>query len=653
MRRCAQFQKLGESSGLRKGDGLEARVFKKEKSIVLELRGRVDSFHSPLIKSEIKSYMSSGKSRIALDLSQVSYLDPLCLRDWVGLHFELLKLEKEGGIALINPGKNTQELLGSAQISTIMPILTSADQINEALFPRLKPKTENSSTFRRFLRLLLKSFRNLMMIIAWVLAGKSFSPANAEPANAESVNAESVNAESVNAESVNAESVNSSPVDLQPAWSQNPSPSPALSLLEAQRIAREKSPLIRLSRARYTEKDASFEIAKKSPLPKLTSTIGYLYQSNPNALTEIINKEASSLRSGGDTNSINELQTRNQIKIDKNVFVVGMGALQVIYAGGYFDAKQSLADREKELSEIEVSISELEVDSLVREAFIGIVLMERKAELEGFRVTATEKKRDAMHLAVQTKALPKLSADQTELELLAAQRENENTLSELAEVKEKFNLLLGRTPDQAVSLSLDRVGFDALSKSGQPFEAALARNPTMAQALKRVSMAESYVNLMKSQEMFVPKVFAFGGVDHTKGIGSDARFLNWSAGLGVVIPLLDGGVQNEETRKALAIRSQAELSFQVDEAKLRQSVDLATRKRKQAIRDKTLAEKAVVIAARSLKEADEAAKNKQIPQYQYEEIHLKWIEAKLRSLAAETESIRWGSTLAGLMGAQL
>jgi outer membrane protein TolC/anti-anti-sigma regulatory factor len=593
---------------------MEARVFKKEKSIVLELSGRVDSFHAPLIDTEIKSYVSSGKSRIAIDLTAVTHLDPLCLRGWVFHHFELIKQGKGGGIGLIGPKGGIQELIESSNLRSIMPILLSVEEVNSVVFPKLKDQVESENLIGCIFSNFMKFLRSVIQLVLFIFflgtVCRSQSAFSAEDFS--------------------------------------------LTLRQSQIYAREKSPLIRLARARLTEKDATYEVARKSPLPKLSSTLGYLYQSNPNALSEIVNKEANSIRSGNTSEGVNEMQTRNQVKFDKNVFVVGIGALQVIYAGGFFDAKQALADREKELSEIEVSLSEQEVDSLVRDAFIGIILLERKSALEKTRVEVSLRRKEAMAMALETQAVPRMLADEADIALLGAERELENTQAELSDLREKFNMLLGREKGLDFRLVFSQAELESAEalKVSPSFDAALARNPLMAQALKRISMSESYITLMRSQEMFVPKVFTFGGVDHTKGIGSDARFLNWTAGLGVVIPLIDGGVQNEETRKALALRTQAELSYQIDEGKLRQSVESAMRKIKHSKRDWEMAKKAVAIVSRGLKEAEDAAKTKQIPQYQLEEVRLKSIEADLKLLATETERLRWDSVLKGLLGSQ-
>jgi outer membrane protein TolC len=295
-------------------------------------------------------------------------------------------------------------------------------------------------------------------------------------------------------------------------------------------------------------------------------------------------------------------------------------------------------------------LSEYELDGLVRDLFVGIILLEDKVKLQEARQQGFLARLDALRQAAASRAVGESQVNEAEIDVLKGRREMREAQGDLESRQKQFNALLGRPDGSRVDLRLPAASTLGNVATRQPLEAALARNPVVAQGLKRIATAESYVRLVRSQEMFVPKAFAFGGVDHTQGLGNNARFVNWSLGVGLVVPLFDGGVQAEETRKALALRSQAEYGYEIEVAKLKEQTSDAELRLDLAREGYELAQKALGFASKGVQEAADAAANAQLPKFKLEEIRVKKIEAELALLAARAEVLRWQSIIASLAG---
>lgn len=582
---------------------MDARVRRVEQFVLIELSGRVDDFHTDVVKEELETIVSTGRNRIAIQLSDVTALSARVVHSWLDIYERTLRVG--GGLVLVDPKGPVRELVDSLNLGSVLPIVHKVEDLSAVSFPEFQPEPQArlGLAWRRVLRRLLGPAAGLLVLCSSALPSSGLA-----------------------------------------------SDDVFLTLEDAQRLARERSPFVRLSRAKFQEKDADFEIARRGPMPKFTGTMGYLYQSNPNALTALVNREANSVRSGAQQSELSEVQTRNEFRIDKNAAVVGVGALQVLYAGGYFDARSELARLERQQGQIEVRLSEYELAGLVRDLFLGILLLEEKERLLEARERGNAARLEALQQALAARAVGEMQVHEVELEVLKSKRELRESRGELGIRRTQLNAMLGRPENTPVKLRLPAESTLAEVPSGEPFQAALARNPAVARGLGRIATAESYLRLVRSQEMFVPKAFAFGGVDHARGIGSDAKFLNWSVGVGLVVPLFDGGVQAEETRKALALRSQAETGYEIEVAKLKSDTTDALLKLELAREGFDLARRALELATRGVDEAMSATASAQLPRFRLEEIKVKKIEAELALVAARAEVLRWQSVLSSVSG---
>ncbi|MEO6496360.1 MAG: STAS domain-containing protein [Solirubrobacteraceae bacterium] len=87
---------------------------------VVAVRGEIDLFTAPDLKSVLLAAIDSGKSRIVVDLSQTTFLDSTALGVLIGAVKRLRA--RDGALTLVNTDANiakTFEITGLDQIFTI------------------------------------------------------------------------------------------------------------------------------------------------------------------------------------------------------------------------------------------------------------------------------------------------------------------------------------------------------------------------------------------------------------------------------------------------------------------------------------------------------------------------------------------------------
>jgi anti-sigma B factor antagonist len=94
---------------------------------VIAARGEIDLFTAPELKQVLTDAIEGGQRRIAIDLSEVSFLDSTALGVLIGAVKRLRS--REGALAIVNVDENiskTFEITGLDQIFTILPTREAA-----------------------------------------------------------------------------------------------------------------------------------------------------------------------------------------------------------------------------------------------------------------------------------------------------------------------------------------------------------------------------------------------------------------------------------------------------------------------------------------------------------------------------------------------
>ena len=93
---------------------------------LIDLRGRLDHELTPLMESTLSQFLATGRNRLVIDLSEVSYINSGGLRALVSVWRDAL--QRGGDVQLSGLGERLKEILGMAGFERIFPFhATPAD----------------------------------------------------------------------------------------------------------------------------------------------------------------------------------------------------------------------------------------------------------------------------------------------------------------------------------------------------------------------------------------------------------------------------------------------------------------------------------------------------------------------------------------------
>jgi anti-sigma B factor antagonist len=614
---------------------MEAHEYKLGNVVVLELKGRVDEFNTHVLADELATIINTGRFRIAIDLNRTGFLSAHCLNViWSSIR----RARSLGGdVVLVGAEGDVLETIHFVEFDRVAMRFYSLDeamgyfstvetgpivQREWAEELRMKAQLLRDGTFG-LVRRSFKALRTLLpvLLLAEVLFGTTpdaRADTNPAPTSADVPSRER---------------------------------SSQYTLDEVLALVREASPAIRLARLRLMEKESEVRMAKSWGLPKLIGTAGYLYQSNPSIMSDLVNKELNNARQQSDDVNADQLQSRTKLSINKDAAIVGFGFSQLVYSGGVYRNQVGFREAQRREADVLVTIESKNVEEQARNLFLGLLLTKEKLRFLKAHKAAVEQRKVAATRAYEMKTMSAVQFSEIELlglkvtqELLTAEKDEQG-------MRGMLNIMLGR-PIEAL---LEPVGNEMstameLQSPEHYFEIALHRYPELQRATAQMDSAASYVEMVRAQSTLSPQAMVFGSTEYTYGLGIEKKDLSWSLGFGVYVPLYDGRKSNAEMDKAVSLASQARLSYEAGESRLQVEINEVVAEIRRAQLQHELAEKTLDIAVKKRSEAQEAVKQGQLPLYRLSEVLSQEMEAKIAVIAAQAEFFRWRAKLLLLTG---
>ncbi len=598
---------------------MDAREYKRDHMVILELRDRVDEFNTAVLAEELVTILNTGKKFIAIDLTKTEFLSAHCLA-------AIWKCAKKarsqsGDIVILGASGQVLETIHYVNFDNVVQRFYS---VNEALdhtkLQSLKQKKfldeKNLSSIKMesnwFLSKFIKRFFNFVTLILF----SYYSDLRAE----------------------NIASLGS--------YQKN-----VYTLEEVLALAREASPQVKLARLRMIEKDAEVRIAKSFGLPKIMGTGGYLYQSNPTIISEAFNKEINNIRNETEELNPEQPRTRTKVQMDKDAVLIGLGFSQVVYSGGVFKNQIQLKEAQRNEAESQIAIESINIEEQVRNLFIGLMLQKEKLSLLKARSLASLQRMTAVQKAREARTVNAIQVAEMEVQSLKAEQELLAANREETSIRGLLNIGLGRPTEEelipeAAALPAD---YD-LQNADHYFEIALHRYPELKRSMSTMDSAAAYLRIIDAQSMLSPQALVFGSAEYTQGLGNISKDLSWSLGFGIVIPLYDGHKSSAEFEKATSLSRQARIAYEESERKLRIEISEVVSHIQQARLQRQLAKKSVEIAKARHKEAENAVREGQLPQYRLGESLTSEIEAKIFAISADAELYKWHARLLLITG---
>ncbi len=606
---------------------MEAQEYRVENHIVLELKGRVDEFNTAILRDEIHTIINTGRSRLAIDLSKTEFLSAHCMNAIWKCQRRAVKFG--GDIVLFGMGGKVRETIDFVNLSAVMTCLETQDQVIEFFARNSKISsarplgTSTDSQFKR-LRQIVTRFFQFVCLVSLASVAQIFFPGSS---NAQA------------------------PTEARTGDIAAP---PALTLEALKQIAMRSSGASQLSDLQKQERLQDRDIVKSLALPTVLLTTGYLYQSNPNLLTQVANREINQLRQRGAESEFSDLQTNTNFKIDQDVVALSMGVVQTIYSGGLYDARLHLAESQIKEQERKAQADNLKNMETVEKLYWGIVLTEKKVELLDSKHKAAQAKLQAMQASFNERAISKAALAESEIEGLQSEQALVEGQQELLKLRESLNALLGRNLNEP--LKLVESPFVRIKKIHEPddyIRIAENRYPELSYAASRVDSARAYEETLSASAVRSPKAFLLGAVDHTRGIGEGNDLMNWTLGVAVTMPLYDGGRSFAESEKSRLLLGQARLGYTESRRKLYLDIRESVSQLRAASFKLDIVEKGMALALARTTAAKQAIAQNQLPKYQFEATQTAEIESKIALLVAQADYLQWASRLRALTSEDL
>lgn len=591
---------------------MEAFEYKIKNTIVLELRGRVDEFNTSILRDELETILNTGKFWIVLDLSKTKYISAHCLRAvWSASR----RAHRLGGlitlIGLLEPQvKETVGFVGFDKVVSTFETLEGAlshieEQRAGAKTPGAQPEAPGRIS-GTMIKEVIKKWLKVGVILCALTQGMDLKHAHADDNT--------------------------------------------YTLEEVLNVARESSGQIRLARLRMQEKDADVRITKSAGLPKMLGSVGYLYQNNPTIAGDIINRELNGVRSPATESNIDELKTRTKVEIESDVTVISLGAAQVLYSGGLLKHQTALKEAQRNEADAQYKSETLAIEEQLRNAYIGLLLVRQKLELLRTQKRALSQRFEAVKRARDAKTISEIQFAELEVLNLKADQERLSAERDEQSLRGILNIAIGRSieaPLTPVPVSMEVEG--VLESAEHYFNIALHRYPDLKKTMSLIDSAAAYQKLINAQGLFSPTAAMFGTLDQVQGVGAQ-RGMSWSLGVGVIVPIYDGGKSLAEFEKATTLSSQARIAHEETEKKLLIEINDVITRIRQARLQIELAKKTAEIAAKRKLEAARAVEEGQLPQYRLGESESAELETKIAVIAAQAELYRWHTRLLVLTG---
>lgn len=377
-----------------------------------------------------------------------------------------------------------------------------------------------------------------------------------------------------------------------------------LSLEDAIRSASQRSDEARLARSQVEVADAQVASVRSVALPQINANLGYTRTFRSPFDTGTSFELPDSLKFSPDPNlpladRVSYLEDKAPLAGlgglgslfsnlpfgQKNTYVAGISASQLLYSGGRTGAALEIARSYRDAAEHQLEEQLSEIEFQVKSAYYRALFAEQLVEASTEALAQAE-------LFLEQERLRFQSGRASELDVLRAEVARENLRPRLVEAQNaaelaRLNLLrlVGLPLTQRVRLSTP-LSVPAPSERTEVDPAALVRRPALAALENQVEIREGQVRVARGE--FLPSValqMNYGRqlfpTDPFK-LEGDWR-TDWSATIGVQVPIFSGLKRRAELNKARVELEQARIQLSQTRKLVEMEVEQARGERDRAL----------------------------------------------------------------------
>ena len=606
---------------------LQVLEYRLGKIVVLELHERVDEFNAKVLSEELKTILNTGRKKIIIELSKCTYLSASCLAT---LWKRQREARREGGdLVLVAASGKVLETIHSVNLDRVIRRYYTLPEAS--LGPQEEPLEKQSQKSKEvdpepsgeknsFVLFIKKVIRQILEKTGLFLFFLWLPPHFATPGYATDFD---------------------SPTYTKP-----------YSLDEVLNLAKQVSPQIRLSRLKMEERHLDVVAAKSYLFPRIMGTTGYLYQSNPSLVNEIINRELTNAYTV-DTDAPDALRTRTKSQLQNNLAVMGLGFSQLVYSGGLFSSIVKLKESQIMEADAVVSIETMNIEEQVRTLYVNLLLLKEKITLLEAKQAAIQNRLKSAQKARSAKVISESQLAEIEISDLKNHQELLGAIQEESSIRGLLNIMIGHPTQAPINLT-QIVNPDSnvnIQSVEDYFASAVQKYPEIKRSQSLMDSASAQSQMVAAQKAWSPQVVVFGSGEWVQGLGNKAKDgFSWSLGTALVMTLYDGPKSAAEVEKSVSMAQQARIVYEEAERKLKIEIADTVSHLKLAYLAKQTANRALGLAADRKLQAQSAVKEGQLPEFRLAEAQTAEIEAKINIIAADAQILKQLSKLKMLVG---
>jgi outer membrane protein TolC len=355
-----------------------------------------------------------------------------------------------------------------------------------------------------------------------------------------------------------------------------------ISLAEAISIAERESEAVRIARAGIDRAQGQYLQARSQKLPQITGTASYqrLLQSQ---FAEISERTATGSAGGGDSTAGAggfEDSPLARVFASKNTMILGLSASQLLYAGGSVNAGVAAARagrRAAELTEVNAraqiayETAAAYLDAQVTEQLVAIA--DSTFEQTERALRQTQLAREVGNTAEYDLIRARVQRDNARPALIAARTRRDVALHRLRQILNlpgTSSLALTTTIDAAATFTPGDIRTTGGLQVGNP-DTTAAERAVVREAQEAIRAQEELLRATRGQRL--PQISLstnYQRYSYPSGVLEDRLkfyFPNWTASLGLTLPIYTGGRRGGEELVARANLAEAQQRYeQVKEA---------------------------------------------------------------------------------------
>jgi outer membrane protein TolC len=351
-----------------------------------------------------------------------------------------------------------------------------------------------------------------------------------------------------------------------------------LSLADAIRVAQRESEAVRIARAGIDRAQGQYLQARSQKLPQVTGTASY-QRTIQSQFQEIAERTAGSDSGGGGTGGFEDSPLA-RVFASKNTMVLGLTASQLLYAGGSVNAGVAAADAGRRAAELAVINARAQLAYETSAAYLDVQVAEQLVAIADSTFAQTERAlrqtqlaREVGNTAEYDLIRARVQRDNSRPALIAATTRRDvalHRLRQLLNIPGTMPLMLTTSIDAATAFTPTDVRSAGDLGIGEPDTTTAAR-AIVREAQEGIRAQEELLRVTRGQRL--PQISIttnYQRFAYPSGILEDRvkmYFPNWTATLGLSLPIYTGGRRGGEELVARANLAEAQQRFeQVKEA---------------------------------------------------------------------------------------